>query len=256
MPAGGGIVGMQALKGKPADGYTWLLGTSSMLTVTPQLRRNLPYDPERDVTLVGMVGLTNNVVVVGSAVPAKSLQEFIDYARQRPGQLNFASNGIGTPAHIGGEALNQEAGIKLTHVPYKGSAQALTDLAGGQIAVVVTSPLAAGAIVRSGKARMLATTGRTRDPLYPQLPTASSVLPNYELSQWFALLVSSGTPPGVQERIGTALAAALKDPQLVETLRMQGVEVKSMSRGDLLSFVAQQRAYYGKIIRDGNLKED
>ena len=252
-PAAGGIIAVQALLNKPSDGYTWLLGPNAMLAITPNINPNLPYDLDRDLIPITLLGSSSSVVVVNAQLPINSMAELIAYARQNPGKLNFASAGTGTPAHLGGEMLNQLANVKITHIPYKNSAAALTDVAGGQVDIMITSSITAAPFVRNGKVRLLASTGTTREAQTPTLPTVGETLKDYQLTQWVSIVTRSNTPPAVVERIHSLLVTALGDPKVVSDLASNGVTAKSMPINEFKAFLTNERAFYRNIVRDAGL---
>ena len=170
-PGAAGVLGADIAAKAPADGYTLLLTTTAIYAILPNLKKNLPYDPVRDFVPISRIATASNVLVVNVALPAKSVAELVQLAKSKPGALNYASAGIGSPAHLAGEMLNLLAGIKLTHVPYKGAAPALLDVIAGNAQLIITSPIAAGAHMSGGRVRALATTGTERNPSLPDLPT-------------------------------------------------------------------------------------
>ena len=159
-----------AAKAAP-DGYTLLLTTTAIYAILPNLRKDLPYDPVKDFVPISRIATASNVLVVNNALPAKNIAELVKLAKEKPGALNYASAGVGTPAHLAGEMLNLLADIKVVHVPYKGAAPALTDVIAGNAQYIITSPIAAGAHMTGGRVRALATTGAERNPSLPDLPT-------------------------------------------------------------------------------------
>jgi tripartite-type tricarboxylate transporter receptor subunit TctC len=173
-----GLIGAEIAAKAAPDGYTLFLGTTTLYAILPNLRKQLPYDIERDFAAVTQIASASNVLVINPSVPAQSLAELIRIGRDRPGTLNYASAGRGTPAHLAGEMLNLMAGTKMTHVPYKGAGPALLDVVAGQVQLIITSPIAAGPHIGSGKVRALATTGKTRNPALPSLPAIAELLPD------------------------------------------------------------------------------
>lgn len=248
-PGSGGIIAADAVAKAPADGYTWLLATTTNLAVTPYLKRQLPYDTFKDFIPVSLIASSANVLVVGKQVPAKSIGELVQLARSQPGQLNYGSAGIGTPAHLGGELLGALADIKMVHVPYKGAAQALNDVVSGQIGVMITSPLSAKSYLQGGRIQLLATTGAAADPLLPQLPTIAETVPGYELTQWWGIVLRSGTPAPIVERVSKAVNAALNEPRTRELFLQQGVAARPMQPQAFAEFVERERQRYGDLIK-------
>src|SRR6185503_1800900 len=182
-PGAAGALGADIAARSPADGYTLLLTTTTIYAILPSLKKNLTYDPVRDFVPISRIATSSNVLVVTDALPARSIAELVQLAKAKPGVLNYASAGIGLPAHLAGEMLNLLAGIKLTHVPYKGAAPALLDVIAGNAQLIITSPISAGAHMNAGRVRALATTGAVRNPALPELPTIADAVPGYEISQ-------------------------------------------------------------------------
>ena len=183
-PGAGGALGAEIAARAPADGYTLLMTTTAIYAILPNLKKNLPFDPVRDFVSLSRIATASNVLVVNSALPATiGRPSWCSWRASKPGVLNYASAGIGTPAHLAGEMLNQLAGIKLTHIPYKGAAPALLDVIAGNAQLIITSPIAAGAHIDEGRVRALATTGTERNPSLPQLPTVADAVPGYEITQ-------------------------------------------------------------------------
>ena len=248
-PGGGGVIAAEHVAKSPADGYTWLISTTTNLAVTPFLRRKLPYDTVADFIPVSLVAWAANVLVVGKHVPANNVAELLQFARSRPGQLNYGSAGIGTPAHLAGELLGALAGITMTHVPYKGAAQALNDVVAGQIELIMTSPVAAKTFVQNDKVKLLATTGERRDPLLPQLPPISDVVSGYDITQWWGIVLRSGTPAAIVERVHRELVLALNVPKVKEMITSQGAVAQPMAMEEFATFIAKERERYADLVK-------
>src|SRR5687767_5919467 len=175
-PGAGGTLGADLAAKATADGYTLLLSTTAIWAILPSLKKDLPYDPVRDFAPISRLATTSNVLVINTSLPARSVAELVRLAKSKPGVLNYASAGIGSPAHLAGEMLNLLAGIKLTHVPYKGAAPGLLDVIAGNAQLIITSPISAGAHMNGGRVRALATTGAERNPRLPELPTIADTV--------------------------------------------------------------------------------
>ena len=221
------MLGADIASKAPADGYTLLLTTTSIYAILPSLKKNLPYDPVKDFAPVSRIATASNVLVVNTSLPANSVAELVQLAKSKPGVLNYASAGIGSPAHLAGEMLNLLAGIKLTHVPYKGAAPGLLDVIAGNAQLIITSPISAGAHMNGGRVRALATTGAERNPRLPELPTIADTVPGYEISQSWGIVVPAGTPAPV------VAAAERRDRPGDEPARCEGAraEYRRRARG-------------------------
>ncbi len=222
--AGGSIATRQVAKAAP-DGYTLGLGGTGTLAINPTLYPNVGYDPRKDFAPVGLIATSALVVLVHPGVEAKSIPELIALAKREPGRLNYASAGSGSGIHLGSELLAQMAGIKLTHIPYKGSSPALTDLLGGHVAIYLSSLPPAIALVREGKVRALAVTGPARSPIFPDLPTvAEAALPGYEAVLHYGIVAPAGTPQPIIGKLNAAMRAALAEPDVRERIVADGAE--------------------------------
>src|SRR3982750_3038350 len=212
--AGGSIATRQVAKAA-ADGYTLGLGGTGTLAINPTLYPNVGYDPRKDFAPVGLIATSALVVLVHPSVEAKSIAELIALAKREPGKLNYASAGSGSGIHLGTELLAHMAGIKLTHIPYKGSSPALTDLLGGHVALYLSSLAPAILLVKEGKVRALAVTGPKRSPIFPDLPTiAEAGLPGYEAVLHYGIVAPAGTPQPIIDKLSAAMTAALAEPDV------------------------------------------
>jgi len=248
-PSAGGVIAQNLVANSPADGYTLLFATPSMLAATPYLNKSLPFDPFKDFQPITIIGESANILVVGSTVKANSVAELVDYARAHPGAVRFASSGIGTPAHLAGELLAERTGTHLLHVPYKGAGQALNDLVGGTVDFMITSPAAAKSYLGSGHLKALATTGRQADPLLPDLPLMSATIPGYEITQWWSIVVKAGTPPAIVRKIHAAVVESLQEPSVARHFKEQGVLARSMSVEAFTGFIDAERQRYQALIK-------
>src|SRR5687767_409170 len=221
-PGAAGVLGADIASKAPADGYTLLLTTTSIYALLPSLKKNLPYDPVKDFAPVSRIATASNVLVVNTSLPATSIAELVQLAKNRPGVLNYASAGIGSPAHLAGEMLNLLAGIKLTHVPYKGAAPGLLDVIAGTVQMIITSPISAGAHMNAGRVRALASTGPERNPALPELPTIAETVPGYEISQSWGIVLPAGTPPAPAKRLGDEVVKAMQAADVRERVAKTG----------------------------------
>jgi len=244
----GGALGADAAAKSPADGYTLLLTTTAIYALLPNLRKDLPYDPVKSFVPISRIATASNVLVVNVAVPAKSVAELVKLAKDKPGVLNYASAGVGTPAHLAGEMLNLLADIKVTHVPYKGAAPALLDVIAGNAQYIITSPIAAGAHMNAGRVRAIATTGAERNPTLPDLPTIGSTVPGYEISQTWGVVAPAGTPPDVVKRLSDEIVKAMNQPDMKARVLKTGAEPIGDRPADFEAFMANERQRLGDVI--------
>jgi tripartite-type tricarboxylate transporter receptor subunit TctC len=254
--AGGTIATRQVAKAEP-DGYTLLIATSS-LAINPSLYRNVGYDPRKDFAAIGLIASSSNVVVVHPALPAKSIAELIALAKREDGKLTFASTGTGSSVHLAAELFAGLAGVKIAHVPYKGSGPALNDLIGGHVTMMFSTMASAVGLVREGsKVRALAVTGATRSVLFPELPTvAEAGLPGYEAVLHYGIVAPAGTPRPVVEKLIVALNAALASNELKRRLATEGAEPMPVSPEDHAADIAKEEAKWSEIIRKSGMKAD
>jgi tripartite-type tricarboxylate transporter receptor subunit TctC len=247
-PGAGGALGADIVARSPADGYSLLLTTTAIYAILPSLKKDLSYDPVRDFAPISRVATTSNVLVVNSALPAQSIAELVQLAKGKPGALNYASAGIGTPAHLAGEMLNLLAGIKLTHVPYKGAAPGLLDVIAGNAQLIITSPIAAGAHMNAGRVRALATTGTERNPSLPQLPTIAETVPGYEITQSWGVVAPTGTPAAVIQRLSGEIAKAMSHPEVKERVLKTGAVPAGDTPAAFEAFMARERKRLADVI--------
>ncbi|MBS0508787.1 MAG: tripartite tricarboxylate transporter substrate binding protein [Proteobacteria bacterium] len=250
-PGAGGTIGaLEAAKAAP-DGYTLLLTTSSTHAISPHLMPRLAYDARKDFTPVAHLADAASILLVTPALPVKSVPELIAYAKAHPRELNYASSGNGTIVHLNTAAFAAQAGIEMTHVPYKGTAQSITDLAAGQVQVLFDSIPTGLPHVKSGRLRALAVTGDKRSALAPELPTlAESGLPGYSSVTWFGLYLPAGAPPALVERINQAFTKAVQAPEVAASLVKLGVEPAAASTpAQFGAMVAADSARWAAVIR-------
>jgi tripartite-type tricarboxylate transporter receptor subunit TctC len=247
-PGAAGALGADLAAKAPADGYTLLLTTTTIYAILPSLRKNLPYDPVRDFVPISRLATSSNVLVVNVSLPASSIAELVQLAKSKPGALNYASAGIGSPAHLAGEMLNLLAGIKLTHIPYKGAAPGLLDVIAGNAHLIITSPIAAGAHMNGGRVRALATTGAERNPGLPELPTIGEAVPGYEISQSWGIVAPAGTPPRIAGRLNDEIGRAMRLPEVKERVLKSGAIPAGDAAAAFGQFMARERQRLGEVI--------
>jgi tripartite-type tricarboxylate transporter receptor subunit TctC len=251
----GGTIGAAEAAKAPADGYTVLLTTTSTHSVSPHLMRNLSYDAKADFTPIAHLGTAGTVLLVTPNLPVANVQELIDYAKKNPGALNFASSGNGTVVHLGTEAFMAQAGIEMTHIPYRGTGQSMTDLMAGAVQVLMDAIPTGMPYVKKGQLRALAVTTKERSPLAPEVPTLDeSGLPGFESTTWFGVYTPDGVPEDRRKRLHEAFLRAVQDPAVVDRLQTLGVTPAGPHQPeDFARLVDEDSARWKKIIEDGNI---
>ncbi len=247
-PGAAGVLATEAGAKSAPDGYTVTMVTTAIYAILPYLNKKLPYDPVKDFIPVSRLATSSNVLVVNASLPVQSVADLVQLAKSKPGVLNYASAGVGSPAHLAGEMLNLLAGIKLVHIPYKGSAPALMDVIGGTAQMMITSPLSASAHMKSGRVRALATTGKERNPVLPELPTIGETIPGYEISQSWGLAVPAGTPPAVVAKLSAAIEKVMHDPDTVHKVQVTGLVPAGDSPAAFSAFIAKERERLSEVI--------
>ena len=254
--AGGSIATRQVARSEP-DGYTLGLGGTGTLAIDPTLYSNVGYDPRKDFAPVGLIATSALVVIVHPSIPAHSVKELIALAGKEPGALNYASAGSGSGIHLGSELFASMAGIKLTHVPYKGSAPALTDLLGGHVAIYFSSLPPAIGLVKDGKVRALAVTGAKRSPVFPDLPTvAEAGLPGYEAVLHYGIVAPAGTPGPIIEKLNQALRTALANDDVKAKIAADGAEPLPSTPAEYAADIDREEAKWSEIVRKSGAKAD
>ncbi len=253
-PGAGASLGADFVAKSAPDGYTIGLTDSGPMTIMPNLRK-VGYDPVKDFTPLSYVCATGLVVLVHPSVPAKNIQELIAMAKAKPDTLNYASSGVGSVHHLAGELFKAQAGVKMTHVPYKGAAPALTDLIGGQVPVMFATIGPALQMIAAGKARALGVTSAKRSAPLPDVPTvAEQGLPNYEAVLWFMIVGPPGLPPAISARFEKDLQSSLADPGLIKDLEKLGNEdVGPRTPREVNELLRAELAKWGKVIKDANI---
>jgi tripartite-type tricarboxylate transporter receptor subunit TctC len=248
-----GIIGVEIAKSAAPDGYTMLLATSTTHGSLPALKSNLPYDVDRDFVSLTRIAWVANVLTVNAALGVNTVADLVRLAKEKPGQLNFGSAGSGTPAHLAGAMLDVLAGVRTTHVPYKGAAPALSDMMAGQIQYLVTSPLVAMPHGRAGRNKVLATTGAKRDPLLPELPSVADTVPGYEIVQWWGVALPAGTPKAVTQRLHDELMTALNDADVKALMNKNGATPSPESPAQFLAFMKAERERLANVGRKAGI---
>jgi tripartite-type tricarboxylate transporter receptor subunit TctC len=248
-PGANGIVGTELAARAAPDGYTMVLVPSGH-AVNASLYRKLPFDPIRDFTPISLAGTSPLVLVMHPTVPVKNVKELIAFAKARPGQLTYSSAGVGASGHLAGALFDSLTGTKMVHIAYKGSALALIDLLGGQVSLSFATSASAMPQVRSGRLRALASTGATRSPALPDLPTvAESGVRGYEASLWYAFIGPARMPADVVQRLNSEIVAAIKLPEVRERLSAEGVDARSSTPDELGRLMVSDVKRWAPIIQ-------
>jgi tripartite-type tricarboxylate transporter receptor subunit TctC len=252
-----GLVGAEMVAKAKPDGYTLLIGNVGTQSINPSLYKKMPYDPDRAFTPVSLVAELPFVMMVSPTLQAKSVKEFVALAKASPDKLMFASSGSGGSPHLTGEIFAAAAGVRMTHVPYKGGTPAMTDLMGGHVDVLFASILESASYIKAGKLRGLAVTGSARSPTLPDLPTlAEAGVPNAESGSWIGLLAPAGTPQAIVDKLAADVKTVLAVPETRQTLVEQGAVPRGTGPAELKTLIDTDRARYGRVIRDKNIGVD
>jgi tripartite-type tricarboxylate transporter receptor subunit TctC len=256
-PGAGGTVGTKAVAKSDPDGYTLLLGYTGTLAIGPSLYKNAGYDPRKDFAPIGLIGNAPNSLVVHPSFPAKTIAELIAYAKANPGKVNFGSAGAGTVSHITGEYFAASAGIKLVHIPYKGTGPALTDLLGGHIPMAFAPIPASHPSVSAGLLRALAVTSTTRSSLLPDVPTISeSALPGFDASLYYGLAAPAGTPRPIIDRLNKELRAALASDEVRKQLTQDGTEITPGTPEDYAAFIDKDEKKWSQLVKASGVEQE
>jgi tripartite-type tricarboxylate transporter receptor subunit TctC len=255
-PGAASNIAAKAVATSPADGYTIFVGTIAN-TINAAFPNSASSDLAKEFAPVTMVGSVPNVLVTHPSLGVKSVNELIQVAKAKPGQIAFASSGNGTSPHLSGELFSSMAGIKMLHVPYKGSAPAVNDLLGGQVQLMFSPASSVMQHIRAGKLTALASTGSKRAAIAPDLPTIDELgLKGFETAVWFAFLAPAGTPPDVVAKLNSATHAVLDSPELQEQFRVQGIEVIKSSPDQLAGYIRGETGKWAKVIQSAGIKPE
>ncbi len=256
-PGAGGNLGVEQAVKSPADGYTLVIGQTSNLAINPALYAKLPYDPLRDLSPVALIVSAPVVFVVAANSRYASLGDLLAAAKTDPGGVTFASPGNGTVSHLTGELLQRAAGVKLTHVPYKGASQALTDTLGGQVQSFMSSVPSALSQIKGGRLRAIAVTSAKRSPELPDAPTiAESGYKGFEASTWYGLLAPAGTPAAVVARLNAEVNRALATPEVRQRLAAEGGEPLGGPPEQFASFLKAEHAKWSRVVKESGAKAE
>ena len=249
----GGVVGTELAANAPKDGYT-LLVVSLVNTVNPHLYK-LNYEPVKAFAPIAALASSANVIAVHPDLPVKSLKEFIELAKKQPGQVQYASGGVGSFMHLGGELFKLSAGINLLHVPFRGGGPAMIDVVGGHTKAIFATVPTATPQVKSGKVRALAVGSAKRQAVMPDIPTvAEAGLPGYEVENWIGLVAPAGTPQAIVDKLNKEVAAILDSPEVLKQLAEQGADAMRMSPAEFGDFMEKELVKWGRVVKEGGIK--
>lgn len=251
----GGTIGTASVARAAPDGYTLLMGSSGALAIAPSLMSKLPYNPLKDLAPITMVATVPNILAVHPSIPAKSVKQLIALAKTNPDKLTFGSSGIGGSGHLAGELFNAMAGVRMTHVPYRGTGLSVVGLVSGEIGVTLENMLTLLPHAKAGRIRALAVTSVQRSPVVPELPTiAESGVPGYSAGPWFAIFTTAGTPDEMVSILNREFVKILKRPDVVKVLSGRGADVVSGTPAELAEYLRVETSRWAKVVRDANIK--
>jgi tripartite-type tricarboxylate transporter receptor subunit TctC len=251
----GGVVGSELVANAPKDGYTLLI-VSLVNAVNPWLYK-LNYDPAKAFAPIAFLAAAPNVLVVNPELPVKSVQELLALAKNKPGDLQYASAGVGSFMHLGAELFKLTAGVDMLHVPFKGGGPAMIDVVGGHTKVAFATTITTAPFIRSGKLRGLGVGGTKRSPALPELPTiAEAGVPAYEVANWIGIVAPAGTPDTIVAKLHEGISAILDSPEAQKQLSSQGAEVARMSPAEFGEFMVSELAKWERVVKAGNIKPD
>jgi len=252
---GGGLIGTELVKNSDADGYTLLLGQSGPISINPGIYPKLPYDPEKDFVPITMTTSYPYVLVVNPSLGVKTVAELVALARSKPGQLNYGTTGLGSSNHLVTELFDNNAGITMTHIPYRGTSLAVADLIAGQVQVVFADPVSALAQVRAGTLVALAVTSKERSPVAPDLPTiAESGYPGFNAIAWHGILAPAGTPPAIVDRIYAIIGKALQDPATIKLIEQQAIQIVGSTPQAFAGFIKQDIVLWKDVAQQAKIE--
>jgi tripartite-type tricarboxylate transporter receptor subunit TctC len=256
-PGSGGTIGLAIAAKLPPDGYSIVLGQLANVAIAPALYPKLPYDPVKELQPVTLVLTSPLILVVHPSVPAKNTKELIALAKRTPGGLTFGSPGNGTTGHLGSEILQHAAGIKMTHIPYKGAAPAFTGLLGGEIAIYMSSVPPALPMISAGRVRAIGVTSTKRMASLPNVPTISETgLPGYEVTNWYGVMMPAGVPKDILAKVNGDLVKILKQPEVQQRFRGEGGDVSGNTAEQFATFIRDEIAKWAKAVKASGAKVD
>ena len=252
---GGGVIGTEIVKNADPDGYTLLLGQSGPISINPGIYTKLSYDPEKDFVPISMTTAYPYVLVVNPSLGVKTVAELVALAKRKPGELNYGTAGVGVSNHLCTELFDNKAGIKMTHVPYRGTSLAVGDLIAGQVQVVFADPVSALSQVRGGALIALAVTSKERSPVAPEVPTiAESGYPGFDAVAWHGFMAPAGTPKPIIDKLNAAIVDALKDPQTVKLIEAQAMQIVGSSPQAFADFIKQDIVLWKGVAQEAKVE--
>ena len=253
----GGLIGAEIAAKAPPDGYTLFLGNVATLAIIPNVQAKAPYDPIKDFAPIGLIASAPLLVVVHPSLPVTSIRQLIAFAKAKPGQLNYASNGVGSSTHLATEMFKMMTKTNIVHVPYKGLGPATTDLLSGQVQLMFSSAVAMMPHAKSGRLRAIAMTGAKRSAAIPEIPTvAEAGVPDYESGSWYGILAPAGTPRAIIDLVGQEIVAAVRAPDIAEKLVAEAVIPVGSSPAEFASYIQKEFTRIGQVIRSSGAKFD
>ncbi|WP_029032251.1 Bug family tripartite tricarboxylate transporter substrate binding protein [Salinarimonas rosea] len=252
-PGGGGNIGSDMVAKSDPDGMTLLLGAAGNIGINPSIFQDMPYDPTTDLVAVAPIAGSMNVLVVHPSIPAKTVGELIEHAKNEDGGINYASSGIGSTLHLSGELFKLQAGIPMTHIPYQGSGPAMIDVLAGRVPLIFDNIPSSLPHIQDGSLRALGVTGPERSPALPDVPTiAEAGLPDFGVVTWFGLFAPTGTPASIVEELHAALTEMTSDPDMVEQIRARGSDPMSMTSAEFQQLVIDDVEKWAEVVRNAD----
>ncbi|HYH42011.1 MAG TPA: tripartite tricarboxylate transporter substrate binding protein [Burkholderiales bacterium] len=255
-PGGSTVIGADLVAKAPPDGHTLLVTSHTTFAFIPNLRSKLPFDPVRDFEPISLMATQSFVLVTHPSVPARTIKDMIALARSKPGELTFASSGVGTGTHFSGEQMKVLAGIDIRHIPYKGGGPALNDLIAGHVSMGFGSIASTQPFAKQGKIRMIAITSGKRSAAAPDIPTIGETIKGYEMTPWNAIFAPRGTPKAIIERLNREIVAGIKSPHVAERLTGLGYDAAASTPAELAAHVKLELTRYGKLIKAIGFKDE
>ena len=255
-PGANGVIAAQALMSSPPDGYTYLVTDGSMMSINPSLYKDLPYEPKRDFLPVSLIATSPLFLATSTQTGIKTLQEFVDRAKANPGDLDYGSSGIGSSHHLSMEALTQSLNTKLTHVPFRGSAQSVPALVGNQVDVVFAALPSIAGFENKGQVKILATNAGKRSALAPEIPAIAEIIPGFNFAVTVGALAASGTPDYAVEKVSAEIAKAVKTPEVTKQFNTLGIEPVGGSPKQYATAIDEETQRYASAIKSAGIKAD